>query len=169
MHTYRRSPRSKLSNEIVLRFGTNQYGGASYIDMKTKVAAMETPNNSRLIELLLFSFAIKGCLAACLLGHYLIPSTASNYASQWPLMTPILAIGLFVSFLFGHALGASTKLGQGDTRRYLMSICLRTISAMLGMIIAILSNDTVWCTAASLIAAISLIGTHFVHENGIRK
>gem|GEM_PF-5723783 len=137
--------------------------------MKTKVAHIESPNNSRFLELILFALAIKGCLATCFLGHYFIITSNSGPTLGWSGATSILAIGLFISFLFGHALGASTKLGRGDTKRYVLSLCLRMISAMLGMIIAILTNDTVWCSAASLVAAISLFGTHFINEAGLRK
>jgi hypothetical protein len=123
----------------------------------TKTAYMHTQG---LRAFLLFLLAICGCITTCIIAHYILAQeNVLNIAISLVPKT-ILGIGFFISFIFGHAIGAM-RSDSFSMESYTLSLCLRVLSSMFGMTLAILTIDHVWSSAASLIAILSLIGTQY--------
>lgn len=123
--------------------------------------------NARFKELLLFFFSVSGCIIVWVISHYLISNTPAPLHAIGATERTILGALLFLSFLWGHALGTAIqnstieKNEPRDYEQYTLSLCLRILAAMLGMVLAILSFDLVWSSGASLISIMSLLGTQF--------
>ncbi len=124
-------------------------------------------SHARFKELSLFFFSVSGCVAVWGISHYLISNNLTPAHTIGGIERTVLGTLLFVSFLWGHALGLSIqncsreRTGLRNYEQYTLSLCLRILAAMLGMILALLSFDLVWSSGASLISIMSLIGTQF--------
>ncbi len=130
--------------------------------------------NSQLKELILFILAITSCLALSGLAHYLISQGQTYNSNVSNFERAILGSLVFLSFLFGHALGVADREAARsspttrDHERNTMSLSLRILSAMIGMVLATISEDWIWSSGASLVAVISLVGTQFVANKSIK-
>ena len=109
---------------------------------------------------LLFLLAICGCITTCIIAHYILAQESNLNIPISAVAKTILGLGFFISFLFGHAIGAS-RSEHLSADSYTLSLCLRVLSSMFGMTLAILTIDHVWSSAASLVAILSLGGTQY--------
>jgi hypothetical protein len=134
--------------------------------VKTNLKKQIFPS-SRLKEIALFLFSLSGCMAVWGISNYLISHGHTPNLTIGALEQTVLGAILFVSFLWGHALGLSIQSSWGfknqsrDYEQYARSLCLRILAAMIGMILAIFSADLVWSSGASLVSIMSLLGTQF--------